>query len=109
MIYSGNVTYPPAPSAAPTSVRVSEDSSTSITVQWEEVECIHRNGNITGYSLTYGRQGSEVYTNETKLTIYGLTASTTYKIRVAARNSAGLGSYSLPINATTDGKLLPNA
>ena len=50
---------PPAPSAAPTSVSVSEDTSSSITVQWGAVDCIHHNGDITGYSVLYGVQGSE--------------------------------------------------
>ena len=49
---------PPAPSTAPTSVSVYEVTSSSITVQWGAVNCIHHNGDITGYSVRYGVQGS---------------------------------------------------
>ena len=52
------MTIPPAPSAAPNSVGVSEVTSSSITVQWGAVPCIHRNGEITGYSVQYGVVGS---------------------------------------------------
>ena len=45
---------PPAPSAPPTSVNVSDVTPSSITVQWGPVDCIHRNGDITGYSVQYG-------------------------------------------------------
>ena len=37
------------PSAPPISVSVSEVTSSSITVQWGPVDCIHRNGDITDY------------------------------------------------------------
>ena len=76
-------------------------ASTTINVQWEAVDCIHRNGNITGYIIKYGVLGSgnthsvSVYgggSNET--TISGFLPSTTYSIQVAAANSAGIGVYS---------------
>ena len=106
-----NCFFPPAPSAAPTSVSVSETSS-SITVQWEAVDCIHRNGDITGYSVRYGVQGSGSTQTvsvsgggATMTTISGLESSTTYSIEVAAVNSAGTGVYSTPpILVDTDGK-----
>ena len=93
---------PPDPSAAPTSVSVSEVTSSSITVQWGEVDCIHRNGDITGYSVRYGVQGSGTQTvsvsggGATMTTISGLTPSTIYSIEVAAVNNAGTGVYSSP-------------
>ena len=96
-----------APSAAPTSVSVSEVTSSSITVQWGAVDCIHRNGDI-GYSVRYGVQGSgSTQTmnvsggSVTEATISGLTLSTTYSIEVAAVNSAGTGAYSDVIMNTT--------
>ena len=95
------------PSAAPTSVRVSEVTSSSITVQWGAVDCIHHNGNITGYSVRYGVQGSGTQTvsvsgsEATMTTISGLMASTTYSIEVAAVNNAGTGVYSDPLTAET--------
>ena len=90
----------PAPSAAPSSVSVSEVTSSSITVQWGAVDCIHRNGDITGYSVRYGVQGSGTQTvsvsggEAMQTTISGLMPSTTYSIEVAAVNSAGTGMYS---------------
>ena len=101
-----------APSAAPTSVSVSEVTSSSITVQWGAVDCIHRNGDITGYSVRYGVQGSAVGDrtvemvsggDTTQTTISGLTPSTTYSIEVAAVNSAGTGVYSNAVYNLTEG------
>ena len=92
-----------APSAAPTSVSVPEEhvTSSSITVQWEAVDCTDRNGDITGYSVWYGVQGSgSTQTmnvsggSVTEATISSLMPSTTYSIQVAAVNSAGIGVYS---------------
>ena len=95
-----------APSAAPKSITTSDVTSSSITVHWEEVECIHRNGNITGYSLQYEKQGSgsKQTVNKqtvnvsggatTEVTISRLQSSTAYIIEVAAVNSAGTGMYS---------------
>ena len=96
--------FPPAPSAAPTSVSVSEVTSSSITVQWEAVDCIHRNGDNTGYSVQYGVQTKRVSGGgATQTTISRLTASTEYSIQVAAVNSAGTGVYSNAIMQLTQG------
>ena len=35
----------------PTNVRATDSTSTTITVQWERGNCIHRNGEITGYMV----------------------------------------------------------
>ena len=102
-----------APSAAPTSTSVSEVTFSSITVQWGAVDCIHRNGNITGYSVRYGVVGSgsaqtmSVSGEDARqTTISNLIPSTTYSIQVAAENSAGIGVYSDPREATTNGMIL---
>ena len=93
---------PPAPSAGPTSVSVSEVTSSSITVQWGAVNCIHRN--ITVYSVRYAVQtcgeGDTTVemasgdSNGGTYQISGLCAATVYAIEVAAVNSAGTGNYS---------------
>ena len=95
------MTFPPAPSAAPTSVRVSEVTSTSITIQWGAVDCKRRNGDITGYSVRYGVQGNGTTQTKnisgasvTETTISGLIPYTTYSIAMAAVNSVGTGRYS---------------
>ena len=86
-------------------------TSSSITVQWELVDCIQRNGDITGYSVQYGVQGNmSTQTTDisgsdtTETTISGLNIATNYSIEVAAVNSAGTGVYSNSIIiATNDG------
>ena len=104
--------FPPVPSAPPTSVNVSDVTNSSITVQWGPVDCIHRNGNITGYSVRYGVSGTSSYqtVNVSRgSTIIGLKPSTNYSIEVAAVNSAGTGVYSDPISNITLGEnLSPN-
>ena len=103
------MSFPPAPSAAPTSVSVSSTSS-SITVQWGAVNCIDHNGDITGYSVRYGVQGSGTQTvnvsggEATMTTISGLESSTNYSIEVAAVNNAGTGVYSDAVISETDGE-----
>ena len=98
------MTIPPAPSAAPTNVRMTGVTSTSITVKWGKVPCIHRNGDITGYSVQYGSQTQSVSGGSvTETTISNLTPSTTYNIRVAAVNGAGTGPFSSSISIMTLG------
>ena len=96
------------PSAAPSSVRVSVESSTAISVQWGPVEpCADQNGPITGYSVRYGEVGSGSTQNKTvsgnsiMTTISGLTKETVYTVEVAAETSAGTGVYSLPLTIQT--------
>ena len=62
--YACPIAIPPAPFTPPTSVSVSEVTSSSITVQWGPVDCIHRNGNITGYSMQYGSETVSVSVEE---------------------------------------------
>ena len=99
-----------APSTAPTCVSVSEVTSTSITVQWGEVDCIHSNGDITGYTVLYAVQvNGSIQTvsvsggGSTQTIISALTPSTNYSIEVAAVNSVGTGVYSNVIFQLTRG------
>ena len=104
------MTIPPAPSAAPNSVSVSEVTSSSITVQWWAVPCIHRNGDITGYRIramtSGGNDRIEIVGDVRESTISGLTLSTEYTVSVAAVNSQGTGPYSDGIVQSTNGKLV---
>ena len=104
------MTIHPAPSARPTSVSVSEVTTSSITVQWVPVDCIHRNGEITGYSVRYGSETVSVSGDSSggMYVISGLMPSTTYSIEVAAETSVGTGPYSTAINQLTDGKMIHN-
>ena len=84
--------------------------STNVTVQWEPVKCIHRNGNITSYSVRVIRNG-EIVKNVSvsgyigNVTISELSPSTEYNISVAAVNSNGIGAYSDDTPVTTEGKV----
>ena len=104
------MSFPPAPSAPPTSVSTPDVTSSSITVQWGPVVCIHRNGDITGYSVRYGVQGNGSTQTmsvsggvTTESMISGLNSATNYSIEVAAVNGAGTGDYSNSISSTTSG------
>ena len=84
-------------------------TSSSITVQWGAVPCIHRNGDITGYSVQYGVVGSESTQTMTvsgvvsggMYTVSRLKQLTNYTFKVAAVNSAGIGVYSNIIEVST--------
>ena len=109
------MSFLPAPSASLTCVSTTEVTSSSITVVWGTVDCIHHNGNITGYSVRYGVQGSgRTQTVSalggvvTETTISGLDFATNYSIEVAAVNNAGIGVYSDTIVFTTESKVLDN-
>ena len=83
--------------------------STNVTVQWEPVKCIHRNGNITSYSVLLMRNEDIVkYVSVSgyigNVTISELSPSTEYNVSVAAVNRNGTGVYSDDISVTTKGK-----
>ena len=88
-------------------------TSSSITVQWGAVDCIHRNGGITGYSVRYGVVGSDEEDRSVKTVsgdssggmydISGLEPSTNYAIQVAALNNALIGPYSSAVDQLTTG------
>ena len=89
---------------------VFEVTTSSITVQWGTVDCIYRNGDITGYSVWYGVQenGSTQTVSvsgggSSQTIVSGLTPSTNYSIQVAAVNSAGTGLYSDAVFLLTRG------
>ena len=105
-----NIFFVPAPSAPPSGINVSAINSSTIIVQWGPVVCIHRNGDITGYSVRYGVHGSgNTQTMSvsggatTETTITGLDAGTLYSIEVAAVNKVDTGDYSRPYIVATQG------
>ena len=98
-----------APSVPPSSVRVSVESSTAISVQWGPVEpCADQNGPITGYSVRYGTETMSVTGDYSggMTTISDLTPSTTYSIQVAAENNGLIGPYSTAVDQLTEGVYL---
>ena len=99
-----HILHVPAPSAAPSLVTLSEITNSSITLQWDMVPCIERNGDITGYRVQYNDTIVDIFGDDLGATIIGLTPSTIYYVQVAAVNSAGIGVYSDPIYLLTSGK-----
>ena len=89
---------------------VSEVTSSSITVQWGAVPCIHRNGDIIGYRIhaitSGGDDRIEIVGDDREATISGLTPSTEYTMSVAAVNSQDTGPYSDGIVKFTSNKLV---
>ena len=88
---------------------VTDVTSSTISVQWGSVPCIHQNGDITGYSVQYGLMESggkpttTIYVSggsKTEATLSNLTAETSYWITVAAVNTEGTGD-STNISAKT--------
>ena len=83
-------------------------TSNSITVKWGEVECLCRNGIITGYTVEVLRNGAvertvEVGGDVLEATVTGLTPSTMYGVQVAAVNSIGTGPFNGTIYFQTEG------
>ena len=81
----------------------------AITVQWEEVDCIDRNGDITGYSVLVVTSGGDdrivTVGDVREATISGLTPSTVYTVSVAAMNSQDTGPYSDGMMVETAGMI----
>ena len=90
-----------APTGPPTSITTSSTRNT-ITVLWEEVACIDRNGDITGYSVRVMGENDMIVTLR-EATISGLSPSAVYNVSVAAVNSMGTGPYSDVIMVETSG------
>ena len=83
---------------------------TNISIQWGEVDCAERNGDITGYSVRYGlpsstsRETVNISGNDAgsrTLSIDRLLIRTSYSFEVAAVNGAGVGMYSSRMESTT--------
>ena len=98
-----------APTRPPDGVSEGPVTANSITVQWGEVPCLDRNGEITGYTVNATLNGMVVATENVndgsarEGTVTGLTPATAYTVTVAAVNSAGIGPFSDGISITTAG------
>ena len=87
------------PTGAPHNV-TSSTTSRSVTVSWDDIECLERNGEITGYTVVFQQQGRNV--TERNFTASGLTPHTNYTFRVAGVNSNGTGPFSANLIILTD-------
>ncbi len=96
------------PSSSPSNVSATAVSSTVISVMWQEVAAIDKNGNITQYELMYNGEfdtmnQSDITDGNTQvLNITGLDEFADYNISVRAYTSVGPGPYSPIALETTD-------
>ena len=88
----------PVPSAPPGGITAVNVVPTSFSVEWENVPCMQRNGEITGYSVRYGvpgNGGTETLTGPDALmaNLTELISDTNYLVQVAGVNGQGIGEY----------------
>ena len=80
-------------------------TSTSITVVWEDIGCIDRNGRITSYDVMYGVLGKTMMMrsgiSERSFTADDIRPFTNYTFQVRGVNSVDSGPYSNLIIITT--------
>ncbi len=80
-------------------------ASRSASVSWDAIECIERNGVITGYTVEFQEQsGARIpgeVVNQTFIAS-GLTPHTNYTFRVAGNSSNGMGPFSNILLFTTN-------
>nr|WP_313896316.1 glycoside hydrolase family 18 protein [Streptomyces sp. YIM 98790] len=92
---TGGPTDPPDdPPPAPTGLRVSGTTATSISLNWEPAEGAER------YHVRVDGQVSRTVTG-TSAVVTGLSPATTYELRVSAENGNGESALSAPVSATT--------
>ena len=75
-------------------------NSNSITVNWNEIPCIQRNGRIIRYETAFGPLGEGTISGRS-FTANRLMPFTNYTFRVRGVNSEGSGPYSDLIIITT--------
>ena len=83
----------------------------SVSVSWNEIECIERNGMITNYTVEFSSlEGSVIpgvlMVDERRFTASGLTPFSNSTFRVAGVNSIGTGPFSdlITIQTVEDSK-----
>ena len=104
----------PVPTAPPQSLATLNVNSTSVTISWDSVECIHRNGLITHYQLVY--EPMNIFGNSLATMIIsgdpddggvymaaGLNPSSDYLFKVAAVNNIGVGHFATVTIHTKEG------
>ena len=90
----------------------------SVSFQWSSVECIHRNGEISSYFITYTEHESSITANQTvpasqngggSTTISNLEPSLLYIVRIAPVNNQGTGTVTFGFTILTNGRsIAPN-
>ena len=108
--YSLSFFQPSAPTDPPSDVTAMATTPVSIIIQWNRVPCIHRNSNITGYTVRYSAGDGSIGNvnvsgtgySERTYTATPLLLNTSYSIQVAAVTSTGVtGPFSNTVIETT--------
>ena len=91
------------PAGFPENLHSTMSTATTITLTWDKLNCVDRNGVITGYIVQNGTTAFDTSLNVTgtsvsdrTFTASGLVPLTTYMFRITAVNSDGVGPYSSP-------------
>ena len=96
------IRYESSAPSAPAAVSATAGNG-QITVNWSAPTTLN-NQSVTGYQVEYSTTGSGTWTtasssvasSATSYVVTGLSASTAYFVRVAAKYSGGLGAYGYP-------------
>ena len=88
-----SLVYIIAPSGSPESFSFGTDTLTSITVEWTEVPCSDRNGEITGYTVEYSSTTPPTTntmsgSSSRELVVGGLLPRTRYTFTVRAEGAS---------------------
>ncbi len=91
-------------------VRSGDATTSSITVRWNELSCVDRNGGLTDYRIEYGTSTTfdnigTVTGTQTSFTANGLIPFTSYVFRVATLSGSSTGPFSNVVSMRT---LLPS-
>ena len=76
--------------------------TTSITIEWNELNCTDRNGDVTGYRIRYGPTSTTPSQRQTTTIsdpgrrVFTVNRTLSYDFEVAAVNVNGTGPYSTP-------------
>ncbi|XP_028402627.1 uncharacterized protein LOC114525465 [Dendronephthya gigantea] len=98
-----------APEGPPLNVKVTAESSSSLSVTWDPPEEEKRNGDIVNYTVCISHEETkpcfkEHTTEKMMLVIDSLNASTKYFVRVLASTRVGRGNYSKSQGMFTNGE-----
>ena len=81
------------PSGAPRNLQATAITETSISIQWDEIECLEQNGAIIRYSILLNSNPlSTTLPNVREFTLTGLSPQTSYTISVFGANGLGNGT-----------------
>ena len=109
LVHTLSLCFFTVPSAPPGNITILNTTLFTITVSWDEVPCIHRNGNIMGYIIVSSIKDMyasyDIIGLQQRATISDLQSDTEYSISVAAVNDAGTGTYGITTASTEKCKL----